>query len=319
MIRTAVVGLGEPADRHAEALNNDPLATLVAVCTGDPAAGARFGVPVYPTLSALLAADQPDLVCVCAPAAADDTRLALEAGASVLCLPPAAPDLQQTARLAALAQERNLVLAGAFNHRFVPVAATARRWVEQGALGTILFAHMSLWEQGGAGPEPFARFRAAAGHAVDLLRYLCGDISEVQSFVSRPGRRDPRDTVNVNLRFASGAVGHFSYSPDMTTRHPWARCEVAGNVARLEIGNVYEEATLYPHAEPEKRVVTNNIWSGLLGYHETWRVRLRHLLQHMDSGTPPAEIAGGAADLVAAQAVVEAAVASASDGEPRKV
>src|SRR5438552_1934766 len=59
-------------------------------------------------------------------------------------------------------------------------------------------------------------------HEVHNLRMLCGDIVAVQAFSSRATRGFPvEDTVAINLRFASGALGSFMLSDTAACAHSW--------------------------------------------------------------------------------------------------
>ena len=59
-------------------------------------------------------------------------------------------------------------------------------------------------------------------HEVHNLRMLCGDIVAVQAFASHATRGFPvEDTVAINLRFASGALGTFMLSDTAASARSW--------------------------------------------------------------------------------------------------
>jgi predicted dehydrogenase len=59
-------------------------------------------------------------------------------------------------------------------------------------------------------------------HEVHNLRMLCGDIVAVQAFSSHATRGFPvEDTVAINLRFASGALGSFMLSDTAASARSW--------------------------------------------------------------------------------------------------
>jgi predicted dehydrogenase len=59
-------------------------------------------------------------------------------------------------------------------------------------------------------------------HEVHSLRMLCGDIVAVQAFSSNATRGFPvEDTVAINLRFASGALGTFMVSDTAACARSW--------------------------------------------------------------------------------------------------
>jgi predicted dehydrogenase len=151
------------------------------------------------------------------------------------------------------------------------------------------------------------------------MRHLCGDIERVQSFAADALERPAPSSVQINVQFASGVVGNLTVSSDMPARHPLARWEVAGTTARVVVDNVYEEVTLYPHAEDERTVITNSIFGGLGGYEETYARRIGCLLDQMASDAGLDDIEASAEDALAAQAVAEAAMGSLETGEIARV
>ena len=129
-----------------------------------------------------------------------------------------------------------------FNYRHAPAVAAARELIEAGAIGAVTHARFRFLSDYAADPESaltwrFSRRRGGDGvlgdlasHAVDLARYLVGEIAAVAAdtaiFVPEPGRapnaatrghvaRGPvshgkvenEDYVACLVRFASGARG----------------------------------------------------------------------------------------------------------------
>ena len=326
MLRACVIGLGSVGRAHAAAYRADGRAELVGVCDTDRArvadVGRRLKAAAFSDAQKMLAETRPDLVSVCV-GFADQTTLitqALDAGCHVLCEAPLATDLAQAKELVARSRERGLCLAADCNLRFTPAAIRARRWIDEGRLGTPLFINAALWSHCD-GDSHAALLRWLACHAFDLMCFMCGEIAEVQCFAAEPATGSAASSsarassAQVNVRFANGVVGGLTVSADMVAQHPMARCEVAGTVARVLIDNIYEEITLYPHAEEEKTVITNSIFGGLGGYEDTFGCRIGRLLEQLAAGAAPDAIDGSGEDALAAQAVVEAAVRSLKSGE----
>jgi UDP-N-acetylglucosamine 3-dehydrogenase len=322
-----VIGLGSVGRAHAAAYRADARAELAGVCDTDAAraedAGRRLRTASFGNAQKMLAEARPHLVSVCV-GSADQTALvaqALDAGCHVLCGIPLATDLAQTKELVARAREQGLCVAADFNLRFTPAAVRAREWIDEVRLGTPLFINAALWSRCDGAEDQAAFLRRLACHAFDLMRLLCGEIAEVQCFAAEPATGSSASpggrasSAQVNMRFANGVVGGLTVSADMVTQHPMARCEVAGTVARVLIDNIYEEITLYPHAEEEKTVITNSIFGGLGGYEDTFGCRIGRLLEQLTAGAAPDAIDGSGADALAAQAAVEAAVRSLKSGE----
>jgi len=311
MVRVCVVGMDEIGLRHAEAYRGDDRAELVAVC--DPvreragSASERLGVPAFYDLREMLRIVRPDLCSVCLTETGPEAPImeALASGAHVLGVPPLSEEAVSKAR------EMGLCLAADLPHRFTPYAVKARAWIEEDRLGTLLFINMSLWTGDGDGDT---LFRSSCSHAVDLMRYCCGEVRDVQCFGTSALGTENGSSVQINMQFENEVVGNLTASCDMSPHHPVERCEVTGTRARLVIDNVFEELTLYPHASEEKTVLTNSIFGGVRGFDDICVRRIHRLLEHLVAGDPMEEIEAPGADAVAAQRVVDAAVASLAEG-----
>ena len=321
MIRACVIGLGVIGTAQAAVYSSDERSELAGVCDVNreraDAAAARLGVPAFTNATEMLHALRPDLVSMCIGGdSSPHVMPALERGCHVLCEAPLAPDLARVRELIAFAGERGRCLAADFNLRFTPAARKAKEWIDQGRLGTPLFINLALWSACGDEPGDAAAVLTQLGcHGFDMMRHLCGDIARVHCFaISGPGRRE-HSSAQANLQFANGVVGSLTVSADMATQHPLARCEVAGTIARLVVDDVYEEITLYPHAEEAKTVITNSIFGGLGSYEETYRCRIERLLQQLTAGAAPGEIEGSGQEALAAQVAVAAAMESLARGE----
>lgn len=321
MIRACVIGLDVAGNAHAAAYRGDERTQLVGVADADAAraeaAASRLGVAAFADLGEMLDALRPDLVSVCVQGDAfAPVRQALQAGCHVLCEAPLAQELTQARDMIAAARAHSLCLAVNFNLRFTPAALRAKQWLDEGRLGTPLFINTALW----SGPDEASAGDAEslwrlAHHGLDLIRWLCGDIARLQCFAVQAPKREAWSSAQINLETAAGVVGNLTASRDMATRHPLARCEVAGTTARLVIDNIYEEIALYPHAGEEKTIITNSIFGGLGGCEDTHRCRLERLLQQLEAGAAPDEIEGSGAEALLAHLAVEAARMSLESGE----
>ena len=102
VLRCALVGTGNVARLHAEAVAADPAARLVAVTDLSAEAARAFaethGVPaVHADLDTLLASEHPDVVLICTPPAVhrEQALAAFAAGAHVVVEKPPAPSLDE--------------------------------------------------------------------------------------------------------------------------------------------------------------------------------------------------------------------------------
>ncbi len=324
-VRVAVVGLGPIGNLHARLYQADPRAELVAVCDRVPgraaAAGERYEVPYYLSLPELLEAVNPDVVSVATGGFEyssdhyEPTIQALAHGCHVLCEKPISNDLGRAREMVALARDRGRCFGVDFNHRFTPAAYAAKGWAEAGELGHILFCNVALWI------GRFERFesknyhlQALNPHSVNLMTWFCGPIETVQCFATVAPGRNIWSTASINVRFASGAVGHLTSSYDIARAHSVERCEVAGTVGRIVIDEMWQTATLYPAASAERRVYANPVFGGVRDFDDTFRERLSRFIAQVAEGVVPSQIDGSGEEGLAAQTVIHAAIRSLDEG-----
>lgn len=179
---------------------------------------------------------------------------AAEAGKHIICEKPLAPTAHDAKRMLEAVEKAGVVGAVAFNYRRTPAVALAKKYIDEGAIGTVLNFRGTYLQDWSADPDSplswrFQKKIAGSGavgdigsHVVDLAHYLVGQISEVNSIVStfikdRPlqsGGFDalggastsdgPRGEVDVDdesvtlVKFRDGAVGSIE-----ATRNAWGR------------------------------------------------------------------------------------------------
>lgn len=232
--RIAVAGAGLIGRTHIALADASPSVTLCAVVDPSPGASevtARYGVPRFETLDALLAQDRPDGIVLATPNAlhVPQALQCLDAGLAVLLEKPIAPtvaDAEALLQHAAIGR----VLIG--HHRaHSPIMAKARAVVASGQLGRLVCVMGSAtflkpehyfddgpWRrEPGGGPILINMI-----HEVHNLRILCGDIVAVQAIASHAVRGFAvEDTVAITLQFASGVLGSFMLSDTAASARNW--------------------------------------------------------------------------------------------------
>ncbi len=219
-VRIGVIGAGFMGRQHIGFVREARGAELVAVA--DPAADDdEFGCATFESTAAMLGSAKPDAVIIASPNRfhVDTAIECLEAGAAVLVEKPVAADHAQAIRLTeAVARLDGRLLVG-HHRRHHPAVARARSAIRDGALGQLVavngiwsarkddgyFTDLPWHSQPGAGV-----MLINVVHDLDLLRHLCGEVTEVQALRGSHARGlQVEDTVSLNLRFESGAVGGF--------------------------------------------------------------------------------------------------------------
>lgn len=236
--RIAVAGAGYIGQAHIAAVRNSTTAALTAIVDPAPAARAHAeaaGVPLYGSLADLFASDPPDGVVLATPNAlhVSHALACIAAGVPMLLEKPIAPSVAEAEALVRAADAAQARILIGHHRAHSPILATAREVVGSGVLGRLVaitgsamffkpdayFAEAPWRREAGGGGGPILLNMI---HEVHNLRMLAGEIVAVQAFSSHAVRGFAvEDTVAINLRFASGALGSFMLSDTAASARSW--------------------------------------------------------------------------------------------------
>ena len=234
--RIAIAGAGYIGLAHMAVAQKSSTCTLFAIVDPAPAAeqaAARAGVPLYRTLDELIARDRPDGVILATPNQlhVEHALACIDAGLPMLLEKPIAPTVAEGERLVKVAEAAGARILIGHHRAHSPIMAKACEIVARGTLGSLVgvmgsavffkpdqyFADGPWRRAPGGGPILLNMI-----HEVHNLRMLCGEIVAVQAFASHATRHFPvEDTVAINLRFASGALGSFMLSDTAACARSW--------------------------------------------------------------------------------------------------
>lgn len=244
-LRIAVFGAGLVGARHVDHAGQQ--ARLCGIADPSPAAAElaeRHGVAHFSDPADCLASARPDGVVIATPnhLHADHAVMCLEQGVPVLLEKPVADTLENADRIVAAGERTGVPVLVGHHRRHNPLIQRARAIIEAGELGDIVVVSGQFWLYK---PDDYFqadwRNKAGAGpllinfiHDIDLLRHLCGEVTELQSMRSNQQRGGAvEDTAAITMRFASGALGSFTLSD--TAVAPWSWEMTSG------------ENPMYPH------------------------------------------------------------------------
>ncbi|KND59633.1 hypothetical protein BVER_00020c [Candidatus Burkholderia verschuerenii] len=234
--RIAVAGAGYIGQAHMDVARRSATCTLAAIVDPAPAAvdiAAKAGVPLYRTLDELIAKDCPDGIVLATPNQlhVEHARVCLAAGVPILLEKPIAPTVAEAQTLVDEVERSGAKVLIGHHRAHSPIMARAKQVIDEGRLGKLVavmgsavffkpeqyYADAPWRREPGAGPILLNMI-----HEVHNLRMLCGDIVAVQAFASQATRGFPvEDTVAINLRFASGALGTFMLSDTAACPRSW--------------------------------------------------------------------------------------------------
>jgi UDP-N-acetyl-2-amino-2-deoxyglucuronate dehydrogenase len=220
-----IVGTGVIAETHATAIAAIPGARLVAVTDVVPERAVEFAgshdCEVEPSLDALLARQDIDVVSVCVPSGlhAEVGVQVAAAGKHLVVEKPIDVSLTAADRLIEAVDAAGVAMTVISQHRFDPGLVELRGLIDDGALGRLVLGEASTkWyrSQGYYDSAPWRGTWALDGgslmnqgiHYVDLLRWAMGPIVEVSAvYATEHHKIEVEDTALAVLRFISGAVG----------------------------------------------------------------------------------------------------------------
>jgi predicted dehydrogenase len=220
VLRAGVIGLGI-GKAHVRGYRKAEDIDLVAVADLRGDLLESFTGPAtrgYTSAEEMLEREKLDIVSVCTPPSshADLALKAFDAGTNVLCEKPMAPTLGDCDRMLRGSERAGLKLMIGFKKRFVP-SYNALRESFSGDLGEPYMMDFSYVCTGGVRKDWFWDESDAGGpitentvHAVDILRYLVGDVERVyaegDSFLAASRGIKQIDSAVFTLRFRTGAI-----------------------------------------------------------------------------------------------------------------
>jgi len=191
-LRVGIVGAGTIVERgHLPGYQCHPLTEVAAICDPNEERARKvaqeYGIPqVYADYCQMLELEKLDLVSVCAPNAlhAPATIAALETGAHVMCEKPMALSVEEAKAMISAAERTGRRLTVGFHNRFRPECQILKSLADQGTLGEIYYARVSMLRRSGIpGYGSWFTDKKLAGggslmdsgvHGLDLVLWLMG-------------------------------------------------------------------------------------------------------------------------------------------------
>jgi predicted dehydrogenase len=331
-LRIALAGAGMISWHHLVAWRKlGECVRVVAVCDPDRAKAVQraeeFSIPsVYGDADALFAGETIDALDVASPREthAAWVEAAAERAIPVLCQKPLTPALAESEALVRRVQGRARLMAHE-NWRFRPWYRELKRWIAADELGEVLLGRMSMITSGlltdasGHRPslerQPFMQHEARLMiaevliHHLDVMRFLCGELSVVGARAARTIADVRGETLAaILLRTASGApvevIGTMA-APGYPARVP-DRLEIIGSKASA----VFDDFELRLLGAD----VRSHSYDRDRGYQASFDAVMAHFVDCLETGAP---FETDAADNLATLRLVEDAY-RAAESPPRE-
>ncbi len=225
MINTVIVELGGIGNRHADCYSTNQKTQLVAACDqikkrADKAAKKHNCEAYYNVESLLSSGLEINAASICTAGVENGshhykpTMELLNAGIPVLGEKPISNDIGESKEMVALAKAKNIPYAIDHNHRFTPAVRNAKEWLDEGRLGELNSINMRMWINNNNESSEHFHIRALHPHSFDMMRFFCGEVSQVHAFFKKGAGRAIWSNVQVNLLYENGVIGHLLGSYD---------------------------------------------------------------------------------------------------------
>ena len=295
-----LIGAGWVAGEYIKAFQNHPLTQVIGIHNRTPGKAARLlsshGIDgqEYGSLAELLNDDRIQIVVSCTH---PDVRAAhcvavAESGRHIVIEKPVGLSRQDTTRIREAVAKAGVKTVTSFVLRWNPQFVTVRQLIDDGILGDLIYGEADYWHPArrSAPDSPYMRkekvgsaFLSGGCHAVDMLRYLGGEVTEVAAFSAEPKRIKSFDFPPVSvasLRFANGGVGKLSALLDGDTPYSF-NCRLFGTNGSIQDNRVYS-STHYPGAHDYWSFPTISPNSGDVTHHP-FQAQIDHFVECIEN------------------------------------
>ena len=290
-----LVGAGWVAGEYVKAFRDHPQTRIVGIFNRTPGKAAHLlqshGVDAveFATLDDFFADDRIDIVVSCTHAhvRADHCVRAAETGRHIVIEKPVAITPEDVQRIREAVAHADVKTVTSFVLRWSPQFVTVRQLIEDGVLGELIYGEADYWHpvppNRAGGPRLSKDVVGSAVlsggcHAVDMMRYLGGEIVEVAAFSAAPKRTlgfDFDPVTVASTKFANGAVGKLSSLMDGDTPYRF-NCRLFGTEGTIQNNSVYSSSH-YPGATDYWSFPTIEPNSGDVSHHP-FRAEIDHFI-----------------------------------------
>ena len=222
IINVAVVGVNGFGRSHLRAFDANKNSNLVAVCDINEEyakeLGEKYNVAYTTSYDDIINNKEIDAISIALPDQihCEYVVKALKAGKDVLCEKPLALNLDHCKEMIKVAKETGRYLMVGQICRFTPGFVMAKKIIDDGAIGELFFVESEYahdyskmeceWRKND--PERDG-FLGGACHAVDLLRWIAGNPSEVFAYANHKALKDwpSNDCTIAIMKFPNDVIG----------------------------------------------------------------------------------------------------------------
>ncbi len=244
MLRIGIVGAGDMARHHADALLALPDARVTSVYDIDESRCAGLadhcGAASRTSLQELAAGNDAVFVCSWTGAHRVAVETAARAGLTIFCEKPLAPTVEEASAMLDTVRRHGVAHQVGLPLRWVPGYAVLRALLaEAGDRVLSVTMHTQMGNRDLAASGWRGDLVVAGGgvllevgfHDLDLLEWVAGPVGSLKASIAQGRAPGIEDAASVSLSYRSGAVGslaiswHDRWVPELSSRQLWIVCE----------------------------------------------------------------------------------------------
>lgn len=232
--KVAIIGCGYIGKWHLEAYQRNPDVELAAFVDTNIERAMEFAknsrARSYHSYIDMLREEKIDAASICTiPSTHKTIALGLlEAGINVLCEKPLAISSKEAKEMVDYANKKNLLLLPAYKFRFFDEVTKAKELIQNGSMGKIMNFRLMFGGYQDMSGTWFSKKEFSGGgviidngsHALDLARYLFGEVESISAHVKNFQPLEVEDTANLALHFKNGVTGTIDLSWSLGVASP---------------------------------------------------------------------------------------------------
>lgn len=294
-VRFGIIGFGRIGARHAQRINENPDARLVAVCDRKNARLSEmtslYEAEPYLDYGDMLRRDDIDVVCVCTPNGlhCEMSIAAAGAGKHVLCEKPMAIYAAEGRRMIEAAETQNVNLFVVKQNRYNPPIAKVKEILDRDLLGAIYMIVINVYwnrdddyyndsEWKGSKLLDGGTLYTQMSHFIDLMLWFGGDVDRID--VAGTQRKHQQiefeDNGVILTRFAKGAIGSFNYTVCAEGQNMEGSITIIAEKGTVKVGGQYLNTLEYeairdykiPDLEPSRPANDYGKYRGSMSNHD---------------------------------------------------
>jgi predicted dehydrogenase len=268
-VKFAVVGCGHIGKRHAEMIERNAEAELVALADIAPLNDLSIGgfnVPFFSSIEELLSSNiEIDVVNIATPNGfhAEHALLALQHFKHIVVEKPMALNKADAEKIIYKALQVHRHVFAVMQNRYSPPSVWVKQIVDSNKLGKVFLVQLNCfwnrdhryYKQGSwhgkkdlDGGTLFTQF----SHFIDILYWIFGDIENIKGAFhdfNHSELTDFEDTGVVTFDFLSGGSGVLSFSTSVWNKNLESSMTIIGEKGSIRIGGQYMDKVEYCHIQ----------------------------------------------------------------------